>query len=72
LNWNSWIRQIHRWVSAAFVAAVIFTTISIVEKLPLPWAPYVPLAPLAMLAVTGIYMFLLPYVGRRRSARAGA
>ncbi len=71
LNANNLIRQIHRWVSAAFVAAVIFTTVALAQKGPM-WVSYAPLAPLALLAITGIYMFLLPYVARgRRGQRVG-
>ena len=30
-------------------------------------APYLPLAPLALLALTGLYMFVLPYVRKGRA-----
>ena len=62
---SNFIRQFHRWTSAAFVLAVIATSISIAQKGPM-WMSYVPLLPLALLAITGIYMFFLPYVARRR------
>ena len=65
---SNWIRQFHRWVSAAFVVSVIFTTVAQAQKGPM-WVSYVPLAPLALLAITGIYMFFLPYVARRRGAQ---
>lgn len=65
---NTLIRQFHRWVSAAFVAAVIFTTIALAQKGPM-WVSYVPLAPLALLAITGIYMFFLPYAAKWRGAQ---
>ncbi len=57
---NVFIRQFHRWVSAAFVVAVIATTIALAQKEPVMWMSYVPLIPLALLAITGIYMFFLP------------
>jgi hypothetical protein len=69
MNWTNWIRQFHRWVSAAFVLAVIATTIALMQKAPIMWMSYVPLAPLALLAITGVYLFVLPYVARRRSSR---
>ena len=67
---SNFIRQFHRWVSAAFVLSVIATTIALAQKEPVMWMSYVPLFPLALLALTGIYMFFLPYV-RRRSGRGG-
>lgn len=68
---NTFIRQFHRWVSAAFVVAVIATTIALAQKEPIMWMSYVPLLPLALLAITGIYMFFLPYVAKRRVAGRG-
>jgi hypothetical protein len=35
LNWNNLIRQVHRWVSIAFFAAVIATTIALSQKEPI-------------------------------------
>jgi hypothetical protein len=67
---SPFIRQFHRWTSAAFVLSVIATTIALAQKEPVMWMSYVPLAPLALLALTGIYMFFLPYA-RKRGARGG-
>jgi heme/copper-type cytochrome/quinol oxidase subunit 1 len=67
---SNFIRQFHRWVSAAFVVCVIATTIALAQPEPVMWMSYVPLAPLALLALTGIYMFFLPYV-RRHNGRGG-
>jgi heme A synthase len=69
LNWNQWIRQIHRWLSVAFTVTVIVTFIALAQKQPLVWVSYVPLAPLALLLLTGLYLFVLPYVTRRRSGQ---
>jgi hypothetical protein len=71
LSASTFIRQFHRWTSVGFVAAFIFTSVVLSLKLPLPWAVYSPLPFLFLLAVTGIYMFVLPYLMRRRQA-AGA
>lgn len=62
------IRQFHRWTSVGFVAAFLFTSTVLSLKLPLPWAVYSPLPFLFLLAITGIYMFALPYLGRRAKA----
>ena len=71
MNWSKWIRQIHRWVSIIFVTIVIAIFIMLgVGSEPASWVYFVPLLPLALLVLTGLYMFLLPYVGRRRSGGA--
>ena len=65
---SNFIRQFHRWMSVGFIAALIFTSTVLAMKLPLPWAVYSPLPFLFLLAITGIYMFVLPYVRRRPAA----
>ena len=67
---SNFIRQFHRWTSLGFVAAFIFTSTVLAMKLPLPWAVYSPLPFLFLLAITGLYMFVLPYVRRRRAVAA--
>jgi hypothetical protein len=68
---STFIRQFHRWTSAAFVVAVLATTIALMQKEPIVWMSYVPLLPLALLAITGIYMFFLPYARRRSAGKTG-
>ncbi len=70
MNWNAWIRQIHRWVSIIFVAVVIgiFIAVGVGEKPP-TWVYLSPLLPLALLALTGLYMFVLPYAAKWRGKR---
>lgn len=70
MKWNAWIRQFHRWVSIAFTLSVIATFIALAQDPPLVWVSYVPLLPLALLALTGLYLFALPYVGRRRGGKS--
>jgi hypothetical protein len=67
LSANTFIRQFHRWTSAAFVVVVLITWVTLAKKGPM-WVTYTPLAPLALLALTGIYMFFLPYLGKRPKA----
>ena len=70
MNWNAWIRQIHRWVSMIFVAVVIAIFIAVgVRAKPATWVFLSPLFPLALLALTGLYLFVLPYAAKRRSKR---
>jgi hypothetical protein len=70
MSWNKFVRQFHRWVSIAFVASVIATTVALMQKEPVVWMSYVPLLPLALLAISGLYMFFLPYLTRRDGAGA--
>ena len=69
MNWNAWVRQIHRWLSIAFTITVIVTFIALGQKKPIVWVSYVPLLPLALLLFTGLYLFALPYATKWRSGR---
>jgi ABC-type polysaccharide/polyol phosphate export permease len=71
LNWNIWIRQIHRWASIVFAAivAIIFIMLG-VGQAPANWVYLLPLFPLAILLFTGLYMFALPYAVRWRGGNA--
>jgi len=69
---NSWIRQIHRWLSIVFTVTVIANFIALARgggAAPPPWITYSPLAPLALLLFTGLYLFVLPYSAGWRTAR---
>jgi hypothetical protein len=65
-----WIRQIHRWLSIVFIVIVagIFIAQAFGAK-PAMWVYLSPLLPLAFLAITGLYLFVLPYVAGRRRER---
>ena len=63
---NVWIRQFHRWMSIVFTLAVIAASIALAQREPIVWVSYVPLLPLALLFFTGLYLFALPYVAKRR------
>lgn len=77
---SHFIRQFHRWVSIAFTLAVIANFVAMAlghGAQPPPWITFSPLLPLALLLFTGLYMFVLPYVGSPtekrtpRSAKSG-
>jgi hypothetical protein len=72
LDWNNGIRQFHRWISIIFTMAVIANFVTMAVGKPPMWLVYSPLPPLFLLLFTGLYMFALPYVTRRRSGRQPA
>jgi heme A synthase len=69
LNWNTWVRQTHRWLSIAFTVTVIANFIAMSRGEPPAWVTYSPLLPLALLLFTGLYLFVLPYATTWRSGR---
>ena len=60
-------RQFHRWVSMAFTLCVIanFVQMAVKPGQPPNWVTYSPLLPLFLLWFTGLYLFALPYFGKR-------
>jgi hypothetical protein len=69
VNWNKLIRQIHRWLSIVFTVTVIANFVALAQSggaMPPPWITYSPLPPLAFMLLTGLYLFVLPYITKRR------
>ena len=69
MNWSERIRQTHRWMSMAFTVAVIVNIVAMGMEEPPVWVYLLALLPLALLQLTGLYLFVLPHVARRRSKR---
>ena len=69
MNWNKWIRQIHRWLSIVFTVAVIVNLVAVKLGKYAVWVGLLALLPLALLLFTGLYLFVLPYATRWRSGR---
>ena len=67
---DRWTRWIHRWVSAIFVACVIVATAAAATGQD-TGSPvfYAPLAPLLVLTLTGLYLFVRPWLGARAPGR---
>lgn len=65
---NTWIRQIHRWLSIAFTLAVIANIIALTLQVQATWIGLLAFVPLIPLLATGLYMFAQPYLGRRSNA----
>jgi hypothetical protein len=70
MNWNARIRQIHRWLSLAFTAAVVLNIVCMVLRSPAVWVGFLALVPLIPLLITGLYMFVQPYRAKGRRAAA--
>ena len=62
------IRRFHRVVSMVFMATVVFTAVALTIDSSMAWVSYVPLLPLFVLMGTGVYMWFLPQIARRRAA----
>ena len=69
MNWNSWIRQIHRWLAIAFTVAVIVNIVALRQEESAVWVGLLALLPLALRLFTGLYLFMLPYATKWRSGR---
>jgi len=69
MSWNKWMRQTHRWVSVAFLLAVVFNGVVVVLGKYSTRTGLMAVLPLALLLPTGVYLFVLPYAARRRNVR---
>ncbi len=69
---NNWIRQVHRWLSIAFTLTVVANFIARMRGEPAAWITYSPLPPLALLLLSGLYLFVLPYVAKWRGRSRAA
>lgn len=68
--WNKRVRQTHRWLSMAFTAGVIANIIAIInldpsrQEQPDFWVYLLALVPLGLQLLSGLYLFVLPYLSR--------
>ena len=70
MNWSTWIRQFHRWMAIAFTTGFIVNVFALTGgEEPAFWVYLLVLVPLFVLFPTGLYMFVLPYAAKWRSAR---
>ena len=71
---NALIRQVHRWLSILFTAGVIINlaTYTAYGKGHTPpfWVNLLVVIPAFLLMLTGLYMFVLPYLPKRSRAAA--
>jgi hypothetical protein len=69
MNWNHSIRQFHRWLSIAFTVTVIANIVALVAQRQVVWLGLLALPPLVLLMLSGLYLFVLPYLAKWRSGR---
>lgn len=69
-----WLRRTHRWVSMVFTLTAManFAAMALGRGAPPAWGTDAPLAPLAVLLLTGLYLFVQPYLARRGGAHGDA
>jgi hypothetical protein len=75
MNWNHWIRRVHRWLALAFTLGFIADTVVLFGlgmKHPPFWVYLLPLVPLWLLFPTGLWMFAQPYVAKWAGRPRGA
>ena len=65
MKWTRGIRQVHRWVAVIFTLIVVLIFILLGTSTPPQWLYYTPLPFLFLLLLTGIYLFVLPYLAKR-------
>jgi hypothetical protein len=65
------IRSLHRGLAIAFTLAAIANFFAPEQGNALLWLRLAALVPLALLMLSGLVLFAMPYVARRRAAPAG-
>jgi hypothetical protein len=67
MRWSKWIRQSHRWISIVFTLTVLanFVAMGVLEGDPPLWVNLMPLPFLFALLLSGLYLFVLPYLAKR-------
>ena len=69
MNWNKWVRQIHRWLSIVFTLAVIVNGVAVLRRKYTNSLGLMAVGLLALLLFTGLYLFVLPYAAKWRSGQ---
>jgi hypothetical protein len=62
MNWNRWVRQVHRWLSIIFTVGVLINIVAVVTNRYTAWVGLIAVVPIFLLLLTGLYLFALPYI----------
>ncbi len=68
MSGRGWVRQIHRWLSIAFVVSVLGYIVVMSRGIEPAWVNVFPAGSLILMLATGLYLFVPPYLPRRRAA----
>ncbi len=68
MNLSKTIRVTHRWLGATLIALTVVNAVAFGMGHAIPWLYYLPLLPLFLSMLSGIYLFVLPYIARHRDA----
>jgi hypothetical protein len=68
MSFSALTRQTHRWLSIVFTLTVLANFAAMTQGPPPAWITYSPLLPLFLLMFSGLYLFVLPYVSKRRTS----
>ena len=69
MNSNKWIRLIHRWLSAALTVGMAVNLAAVLLHKYTNTLGLLAVLPLALLFLTGLYLYVLHYAAKWRSAR---
>jgi hypothetical protein len=61
------IRVAHRWLGMSLIALTLINMVAFATGNAIPWLYYLPLLPLFLLMLSGLYMFVLPYLAKWRA-----
>lgn len=65
MSFSAGVRQFHRWMSVVFTGLVVVVFLSAAQAAAPEWLFYLPLPPLALMLISGLHLFVLPYLRRR-------
>jgi hypothetical protein len=71
MTFSKLIRQTHRWLGIALIGVTILNVIAFTMGHAIEWLYYLPLLPLFLSMISGLYMFVQPYLARRGSRAGG-
>ena len=58
MNWNKWMRQLHRWLSVVFTVLVIVNGVTVAQGRYNQKLGLAAVFPLILLLLTGLYLFV--------------
>ena len=72
MTFSSFIRQSHRWLGIVFTLTVVANFAFMAFGAVPAAVTYAPLLPLFLMLISGLYLFVLPYLRRKRAGVSAA